>query len=153
MARIRAQLVFEALEEDRFFMACRFSEGDDPNGLGCLGVNDGDRSAPKEPEPDEALLVVLEAVVFEREGDAFEHSRRVNEVEPVGFQVLSSLTLVPQNAHLRSVYTRVRLRQSVTVPLDVADERPRSGASARSNSRAQRAPQVLYLSRSAPTLC
>ena len=34
-----------------------------------------------------------------------------------------------------------------------ADERPRSGASARSNSRAQRAPLALYPSRSAPSLC
>ena len=36
---------------------------------------------------------------------------------------------------------------------NVADERPRSGVSEGSNSRAQRAPQALYPSRSAPSLC
>jgi hypothetical protein len=35
---------------------------------------------------------------------------------------------------------------------NVADERPRSGVSEGSNSRAQRAPQALYPSRSAPSL-
>jgi len=45
-----------------------------------LRVNKRDRNAGEQTQCDEALLSVGEPVVFEREGDAFEHTRGIDEI-------------------------------------------------------------------------
>lgn len=63
------------------------------------------RYAIQQAQRDEALLLIPEAVVFERERWTIEHLTRIDEIDAVVFEVLQPLNLVPLEAHLRSVYT------------------------------------------------
>lgn len=66
IARTRAQLVFEALEEDCRFIAGGLSKRDDPDGCGRFSVDERNGEAPKKPERNKASLAIIEAGVFER---------------------------------------------------------------------------------------
>ena len=59
----------------------------------------------EQPESNEALLVIPEAVIFECERWTIEHIVRINEVDPMVLEVLQPFSLVPFEPHLRSVYT------------------------------------------------
>ena len=84
----------------------------------------------EQPQSNEALLLILEAVILECEGWTIEHLRRINEVDAVVLEVLQPLRLVPLEPHLRSVYTSTAARNAhVLLPDNVAVERPRGHVS------------------------
>ncbi|WP_297926826.1 hypothetical protein [Metallibacterium sp.] len=56
-------------------------------------MNDGHRSSSKQAKGDEPLLAVREPIVLEREREAIEHQRSIDEVEPVNFQVRDAFGL------------------------------------------------------------
>jgi hypothetical protein len=66
MERTRVQLVFEALEEDRRFIASCLSERDDSDSCRRFSVDDRHGEVAKESKCNEALFVVVETIVFER---------------------------------------------------------------------------------------
>jgi len=45
-----------------------------------LRVDERNRNAGEQAQRDETLLAVGEPIVFEREGDAFEHARGIDEI-------------------------------------------------------------------------
>ncbi len=59
----------------------------------------------KQPESNEPLFLIPEAVVLECERGASEHLVGINEVDAMILEVLEPLSLVPLEPHLRSVYT------------------------------------------------
>ena len=65
-------------------------------------------------------------------------------------RLLVAALITDNNSHFGSAH---KLQHSGQASPNVADERPRSGVSARSNSRAKRAPLALYPSRPAPSFC
>jgi hypothetical protein len=74
--------------------------------------------AHEQAERDEPLLLVGKPIVFKRERRSREHLRRINEVQPVGFQIGFALILIPLVLHLRSVYTHLTQRKpSPIVPV------------------------------------
>jgi hypothetical protein len=81
-------------EETRLATGC-FAEGDDSDFIVGLGVCDGDWHTSQEPQGDEALFSVREAISFVGEGQAFEHARRIDEVEAVFLEIDSTLPLGP----------------------------------------------------------
>jgi hypothetical protein len=104
-ARTRLQSVLEVFEEDRFFISGGSSKRDDMNLLECLGVNDGNRHPSEEPERHEALLRIVESVVFECESWTLKYPQCINDVETMSFQIRPTFPFVPRDAHRRSVYT------------------------------------------------
>ena len=62
----RAQLVFDALEEDDVFVLRGFAEGDDVDFMFSLCMDDRHGQAVQEAEGNEALFLVLESVILER---------------------------------------------------------------------------------------
>lgn len=69
-------------------------------------MDNGNRNTSKEPESDEPLLAVGEPIVFESEGKALKDKRRVDEVEPVAFQIRGALSLRPSELH-NEVYIQI----------------------------------------------
>jgi hypothetical protein len=51
------------------------------------------------------LFRVAKPIVLERERQPFENTRRIDEVETVLLEIRSSLSLIPSEAHGRTVYT------------------------------------------------
>jgi hypothetical protein len=62
-----------------------------------------DRNTGKQTQGDEALLTVGEPVVFEREGDAFEHARGIDEIEPMSLRFAARFASDLVNS-MRAVY-------------------------------------------------
>lgn len=85
-------------EEARFAGGC-FAEGDDADFIVGLGVGNGDWHTRQEPQGHEALFSVGEAVVLIGEGQALEHVRGVDEVEPVFLEIDGTLALGPGETH------------------------------------------------------
>ena len=88
-------------------------------------MGDRHRYAVQQAESNKALLLVPEAVVFERERRTTEHLMRIDEVDAVVLEVLQPFTLVPLELHLRSVYTLKAVRNAVSLPDNAAVERRR----------------------------
>lgn len=86
-ARTRGQSVLEILEEEDFFMARRLPEGDDMDARRSFRVDEGHGDVCQEPQCDETLLSVREAIILEREGRTFEHPGSIDEVQPMILQV------------------------------------------------------------------
>ena len=59
----------------------------------------------EQPESNEPLFLIPEAVVLECERGASEHLVGIDEVDAMILEVLEPLRLVPFEPHLRSVYT------------------------------------------------
>lgn len=89
----RAQSVFDFTEVDVGFVLRCFAERDDADFIFGLRVNYRYRDASKQPERYEPLFTICKAIVFIREGSAFEHARCVNEVEPMVFDIAGALAL------------------------------------------------------------
>ena len=83
----RAQLVLDLFGIDLRFTLRGFAERDEADFMLALRVDDGYRNASEKPESYEALLAVGEPIVFKGEGKALEDTRRVEKIEPVGFQI------------------------------------------------------------------
>ena len=89
----RAQLVLDLVGIDLRLTLRGFAERDDTDFMLALRVDDGYRNTSEKPEGDEALLAVGEPIVFKGEGKALEYVRRVEEIEPMGFQVRGAFGL------------------------------------------------------------
>lgn len=101
----RAQSVLDLGEVDLGFTVRGFAERDDADFMIGLRVYKRDGNTGKQAQGDEALLIVGEPVIFEREGGVYEHERGIDEVESVGFEIRSALRLRPAELDARSVYT------------------------------------------------
>jgi len=66
------KLVSDVLEEDRSFIRCRFTEGDDTNFVFTLCMNNGYRNAFQQAKCDEPALAIRETIVLESERRASE---------------------------------------------------------------------------------
>lgn len=88
-----AQPVLDLVEVDLGFTLRGFAEGDNADFMLGLRMNDGHRSSSKQAKGDEPLLAVREPIVLEREREAIEHQRSIDEVEPVSFQVRDAFGL------------------------------------------------------------
>ncbi len=83
----RAQSVLDTAEED-FLLARRgLAERDDMDFMLSLCVYEGDGDACEKPKRDEALLTIVEAVVFVRKRRPLKNSWGIDEVESVISQV------------------------------------------------------------------
>jgi hypothetical protein len=105
MALTRFQSVLEILEEEDFFMSSGSSKRDHVDAIRHFRVDNGNRDTTKKSQRNEALLAVREPVVFVRHGGSAEYSLCVRKVKPMISKVRLSLSLVPRDTHLRSVYT------------------------------------------------
>ena len=110
MAVTRGQSVLEIFEEDRFFISRRLPKRDHVNLRRRLSVHYGNSHSSEQTKRDKARFVVREAIVLESESWPFEHSGRIDEVQPVLLQVATTLPFVPgkfrpRKTALRSVYT------------------------------------------------
>ena len=82
------------------------------------------RYTVEQPQSNEALLLIPEAVILECEGWTIEHLRRIDEVDAVALEVLQPLRLIPFEPHLRSVYTPTAARNAhVLLPDNAAHQR------------------------------
>ena len=92
-------------------------------------MNDGHRSPSQQTKGDEPLLAVSEPVVLEREREAIEHQRSIDEVEPVSLQVRGTFGLRPGELH-DQLYIQIVMRSrslcSGLTP-EVTGASPRSG--------------------------
>src|SRR6266496_3803261 len=82
-----------------------------------LGVDDGDNELTENAEGDEALLGIVEAIVFVGISGSLKDSWRVDEVEAVLFDIQLALRITPCEPHGAIVYT---LRLCVKVALAAA---------------------------------
>jgi hypothetical protein len=106
--RSRPRSVLDIREEDVRFAIRGLAEGDDADFIGALGVDDLDRNAGEQAKGNEALLLVGEAVILERECCSFEDDSGIKEVEPMQPQIAQALRRAPCEAHRRRVYTILR---------------------------------------------
>ena len=106
MERTRAQSVLEAFEEERRFSFRGVAEGDDPDFIFSLRVNDGNAQAAKKTEGHEALLTISKTAVFNGARGSSKDLWGVDKVEAVLPEIGSPLRLIPGKAHPQSVYTR-----------------------------------------------
>lgn len=81
-----AQSVLDLVEVDLRFTLRGFAEGDGVDFMRGLRANDGHWSPGQQTKGDEPLLAVIESTVLEREREAIEHPRSIDEVEPVAFR-------------------------------------------------------------------
>lgn len=116
---MRAQSVFEVLEEDGFFMACRFAKGNDANDRWRFRVDQRDSHATQESEGHEPLLLIAETVVLHGVCHSVEDGGGITKVEAVHAQIRPALALVPRETHLRSVYTLRRRVNEKGRPLTI----------------------------------
>ena len=68
-------------------------------------MDDGDHEFIENPECHEALLGIVEAIVFVGKGRALKHPRSVGKVEAVLFDIQLALRVTPREPH-RLVYIR-----------------------------------------------
>jgi len=78
--RRRRKLVGDSFEEERCFMMCCSTKGNDTNDVWRLGVHNRHWNAAKQPEGDETLFVVAKPVIFIRCGKPAKHKFRIREV-------------------------------------------------------------------------
>jgi hypothetical protein len=91
------------------------------------------RYAVEQPQGDEALFFIPEAVILERERRTIKHLLRIDEVDVEVLEVLQPLSLVPtRTASTECIYTGARVQRCVLLPENAAVQRPpvKRGASA-----------------------
>jgi len=86
-----AQSVLDTAEEDFLLARCSFSERDELDFMVSLCVYEGDGDACEKPEHDEALLPIVEAVVFVRKRRSLEDRWSIDEVESMISEVQLTL--------------------------------------------------------------
>jgi hypothetical protein len=87
MERMRFQSVLDACEEDRFFISGSSTKRNHVNALWGLGMNDGNRRPAEKSKRDQALLSVVESVIFEGKGWSLKHARGVQEINAMNLQI------------------------------------------------------------------
>jgi hypothetical protein len=95
IARTRGQSVLDAFEEDRLLMFRRLAQGNDANYAGGLGVDDGDHELIENTQCDEAMLGILEAIVFVGIGGTLKDSLGVGKIEAVLLDIQLALRITP----------------------------------------------------------
>jgi hypothetical protein len=86
-------------EEAARFAAGSFAEGDDADFILGLCVCEGDWYTGQEPQGDEALLSVGEAIILVGERQPFKHAWCVEEVETMLLEIDGTLALGSGETH------------------------------------------------------
>ena len=64
-----------------------------------LGMNDGNGDSTQQTQRHQTLLVVREAIILESKRRSFEYSGCIDEVQPMIFQVETTLLFIPGKPH------------------------------------------------------
>ena len=109
---MRDQSVLDVLEEDDLLIFCRLAKRNDVNVIGGFRVHNGDRNTVQQAKRNEPLFTVIEPVVLETKGWAFENLRNIPKIQAMRSKVGLPLYLLPGKSHDAIVYTlciRVKL--------------------------------------------
>jgi hypothetical protein len=105
MDRTLNQSVLEVFDEERRFPLRGVAEGDDPDFIFSLRVNDGNAQAAKKTKAHQALLTISQTAVFNGARGSSKDLRDVGKVEAMLPEIGSPLRLIPGIAHPQIVYT------------------------------------------------